>query len=125
MAAAPAAVNPAVLNALSLQWRRTRADLDDQQNRRRINYNSALDKMRRGYEKTELSGREGLADRGMLHSGPGMAQGVKLRDEYNRQQADQALGLQTDMATIARKRLMADQEYKNNQILATLGISLK
>ena len=123
MAATP--INPAVLNALTLQWRRSRADLDDQQNRYRINYNSALDKMRRTYEDTGLKGREALADRGMLHSGPAAGQAIKLRGEYDRQQAQAGQALTTNLATIARRRLEADQEYKSNKLLASLGLGLK
>lgn len=119
------AVNPAVLNALTLEWSREKANLDDQTNRRRINYNSALDKMRRNYDKADLAGREGFADRGMFHSGPALASSVKLRQDYDRQKADAALAQQTDLATIARRRLEADQMYKNNKVLATFGIPMK
>ena len=116
-----AVINPALLNSLTLKWGREKADLDDQQNRIRINYNSALDKMRRGYQDTELKGREGFADRGMLHSGPSLATGVKLKEESNRQQADAGTAYTTNLATIARKRLLADQDYKSNQLLAAAG----
>jgi hypothetical protein len=87
----------------------------------RINYNSALDKMQRGYQDTELRGREGLADRGMLQSGPGLQSGVKLRGEYNRQQADAGTSYTTNLATIARRRLLADQDYNSNKLLAAAG----
>jgi len=121
VAAKPAAVNPALLNALTLKWSGQKADLDDQSNRYRINYNTALDKMRRNYTDTELKNREGFADRGMLQSGPSLATGVKLRDTYNRQQGEAGQMLDTNLATIARKRLQADNEYKSNKLLASLG----
>lgn len=116
-----ATINPALLNALTLKWGQEKANLDDQQNRTRINYNSALDKMKRGYTDTELRGREGLSDRGMLQSGPSLASGVKLRDEYNRQQSDAGQAYTTNLATIARKRLLADQDYNSNKLLAAAG----
>jgi len=117
------AVNPAVLNALTLDYGRTRANLDDQENRRRINYNSVLDKMKRGYTDTALKNQEGMADRGMLHSGPSMASGVKLRDAYNRQQSEAGQGFNTDLATIARRRLETKQQYDTERLLASLGFT--
>jgi hypothetical protein len=118
-------VNPAVLNALTLQWGQDRANLDDQQNRMRINYNTALGKMQRGYNDTDLKNREGLSDRGMLQSGPSLASGVKLRDEYNRQTSEAGQTYNTNLATLARRRLEGQQAYDNNTILAKLGVALK
>ena len=124
MAAAPAAVNPAVLNALTLKWGRDKANLDDQQNRMRINYNSALGKMQRNYDDTALRNSQGLSDRGMLHSGPALASGAKLRGELTRQQGEAAQMQNTNLATIARRRLETDQEYNTNKLLASLGLSI-
>jgi len=125
MAAVPSTINPAVLNALTLQWKRNRANMDDQQNRYRINYNTALQKMGRTYADVNLRGQQGLADRGMVQSGPALAQQAKLRGEYAQQQATASQGLNTNMATIARRRLEADQEYNSQKILAALGLALK
>lgn len=119
---AVAAVNPAILNALTLKWSQQRAELDDQSNRQRINYNSALDKMRRVYGDTELKNREGFADRGMLQSGPALANQTKLHGEYARQQGEATQTRNTNLATIARRRLEADQSYKSNKLLSTLGL---
>ena len=121
---AAATVNPAVLNALTLKWGRAKADLDDQENRYRINYNNALRKMGQVYTDTDLKNREGFADRGMLQSGPALASSTKLRGEYNQQQADTTQMQNTNLATIARRRLEADQEYQNNKLLASLGLSV-
>ena len=116
-------VNPAIINALTLKWGKAKADLDDQQNRTRINYNSAIDKMGRNYTDTELKNRQGLSDRGMLHSGPALQSGVKLQDEYTRQQSEAGTMYNTNLATIARRRLETDQEYDINKLLASLGLS--
>jgi hypothetical protein len=123
MATTSPVVNPAVLNALTLQWNRDRADLDDQTNRYRINYNSAMDKMRRTYDDTGLKNREGFSDRGMLNSGPRLSTDTKLRDEYNRQQGEASTMFNTNLATIARRRLQGEQEYKNNSAMAVLGLA--
>ena len=119
-----AGINPAVLNALTLQWTRQKADLDDQQNRYRINYNSAIDKMKRGFSDAQLSNQESFADRGMVHSGAAIGRQAKLRGDLARQQAEATTGLNTNLATIARKRLLADQEYKSQQALALLDPTL-
>jgi hypothetical protein len=118
---AAATVNPAVLNALTLKWGQTKADLDDQQNRQRINYNSVLDKMRRAYTDTELTNREGFSDRGMLHAGPSLANQTKLRGDYTRQQGEATQARNSNLATIARRRLEADQTYNTNKLLAAAG----
>lgn len=120
-----AGINPALLNALTLQWSRQKADLDDQSNRYRINYNSALDKMRRTHADTQLRTRETEADRGMTHSGASMALQAKLRGELARQQGQAGQALNTNLATVARRRLEADQEYKSQQALAALGAPVK
>jgi|SRR5215510_2011830 len=122
-AATPPTVNPTILNALMLKWKRDRANLDDQQNRQRINYNNALDKMKRTYQDTNLKNTEGFSDRGMLHSGAALASGAKLRGEYNRQQGEAATQQNLNLATIARRRLETDQEYNINKTLAALGLS--
>lgn len=121
--AAATGVNPAVLNALNLKYKRDTADLDDQSNRYRINYNSALDKMRRVHDDTQLKNREGFADRGMVHSGARLATDTKLRDEYNRQQGEVGQTHNLNLATVARRRLQAKEELNNNTILASLGLS--
>src|SRR5262245_34170386 len=110
MAEVAATINPAVLNALTLKYKRDTMELDDQQNRYRINYNSALDKMRRTYEDTDLKNRQGLADRGMLHSGASLASQTKLRDEYNRQQNETGIAHEMNLATLARRRLQSQEE---------------
>jgi hypothetical protein len=122
MAAAGATINPAVLNALTLKYKRDTADLDDQSNRYRINYNSALDKMRRVYKDTGLKNREGFSDRGMLHSGAALASGVKLRGEYDRQLGQAGTAHEMNLATIARRRLQAREDLNSNKILASLGL---
>lgn len=121
--AAPTTVNPTILNALTLKWKRDRANLDDQQNRQRINYNSALDKMKRTYQDTQLKNTEGFADRGMLHGGARIATDVKLRDTYNRQQGEAAQLQKTNLATLARRKFETDSEYNINKTLATLGLA--
>lgn len=115
------AVDQAALNALTLQWGRQKADLDDQENRYRINYNNVLDKMKRTYDETALKGKEASADRGMVHSGPTMGAQMELAGEYNRQGGQAAQDMNTNLATIARRRLEADAEYNNQNLLANLG----
>ena len=101
------AIDQAALNALTLQWGRQKADLDDQENRYRINYNNLLDKMKGVYDETALKGKEQGADRGMTHSGPQMKGEMDLATEYNKQGAQAAQDANTNLATIARRRLEA------------------
>ncbi len=82
-----------------------------------------MDKMRRSYDDTTVGNAEGFADRGMLHSGPSMATGVKLRDDYNRKQGEVGLANTTNLATIARRKLESDSKYKMDTVLANLGFT--
>jgi hypothetical protein len=119
------AIDQAALNALTLQWGRQKADLDDQENRYRINYNNVLDKMKRTYDETALKGKEASADRGMVHAGPTMKGQMDLAGEYNRQGSQAAQGMNTNLATIARKRLETDQEYESQKLMAGLGYGMQ
>lgn len=119
------AIDQAALNALTLQWGRNKADLDDQENRYRLNYNNVLDKMKRTYSETSLKGQEASADRGMTHAGPTMKAQMDLSSEFNRQGAQASQDINTNLATIARKRLEQDQEYENQKLLAGLGYGMQ
>ena len=119
------AVDPAVLNALTLQYGRTTADLDDQENRYRINYNNVLGKGQREYDKLSVKNLTGFSDRGMLHSGPALQSHVDLRQDYDRTMAEAAQTQNLNLATIARRRLESQQDLKKNQALATLGYTIK
>lgn len=117
------ATNPAVLNALVFEHGRMKADLDDQENRYRINYNTALRKMQENYEDTEETNRVGFSDRGMLHSGASIENQMDLKKSDTQNRADAAQELNTNLATIARRRLEADQEFQTQSLLASLGLS--
>lgn len=119
------AIDQAALNALTLQWGRNKADLDDQENRYRINYNNVLDKMKGVYDETALKGKEQSADRGMTHAGPTMGAQMDLASEYNKQGGQAAVEMNTNLATIARKRLEQDQEYQNQTLLANMGYGMQ
>jgi len=115
------AINQAALNALTLKWAGQKAEYDDQENRYRINYNNALDKMKRTYDETALKGKEQWADRGMTHAGPAIKGQMDLAGEYNRQGGIMAQDMNTNLATIARRRLQTDAEYNNERLLSMMG----
>lgn len=111
------AVDPAALNALTAQWAAAKADLDDNENRSKINYNNVMDRMRRS--NTQNMGTIGVqsADRGMTHSGIRGQTMMKAQDEFNRSSAQAAQAQQLDLSTIARKRLQLDAELRAQQAL--------
>lgn len=117
------AINPAALNALVFDYGRKKADIDDQENRYRINYNTALRKMTENYEDVEETNRTGFSDRGMLHSGASIENQMDLKKDDLQQRADASQNLNTNLATLARKRLEADQEFETQKLLATLGLT--
>lgn len=107
----------AQLNALTAQWAAAKADLDDQENRTRINYNSALDNLRRQNERGMGQMAVSAADRGMTHSGAYGQQQMQYQDEFNRRKALGAQQQSLDLSTIARKRLEADAAYNSQKVL--------
>lgn len=117
------AINPAALNALVFDYGRKKADIDDQENRYRINYNTAIRDMGQNYEEVEERNRTGFADRGMLHSGASIENQMDLKKDDLQQRADASQSLNTNLATLARKRLEADQEFETQKLLATLGLT--
>jgi len=118
-----AVVNPAVLNALVFQHGKTAADLDDQENRRRISHDTAIGKMQRNYQDVEETNRTGFSDRGMLHAGASVKNQMELQEDLTRNKSEAGTSLATDLATIARRRLENTQDLKNQQLLATLGLT--
>lgn len=105
------AVDMAALNALTAQWQAARADLDDSENRSKINYNNLLDQMRRSQLRGAGKLSVGMADRGLTHSGIAAQSQMKLQDEYNRNQGLAAQQQELALSTVARKRLEADAQY--------------
>lgn len=105
------AIDPAALNALTARWAAAKAELDDSQNRSKINYNNALDTLRRQNTQSLGNIQTNMSDRGLLHSGITAQQKLKQGDEYNRARAQKAQQQQLALSTVARKRLEADQAY--------------
>ena len=110
-------MDAAALNALTAQWAAAKADLDDSENRTRINYNSALDQLRRQNQGGFRGMAVSAADRGMTHSGVFAQQQARYQDEFNRRQGIGAQQQALDLSTIARKRLEADNAYNTQRIL--------
>ena len=111
------AVDIAALNALTAQWAAVKADLDDTENRQKINYNNAIDQMRRTNAQNVQNIGVQAADRGMTHSGIRGQTEIKNQEEFNRAQALKAQEQQLALSTIARKRLEADQGYNTQKVL--------
>ena len=111
------AVDYAALNALTSQWGANKAAMDDQENRLRINYNNVLDRMKRELGTNRTTAAEGLADRGIRQSGAAVKTEMDMTEAYNRAGAESAQKQNLDLATIARKRLEADQAYNTQKLL--------
>jgi hypothetical protein len=111
------AIDYAAINALTSEWGANKAALDEQENRKKINYNNVLDRMRRELGTNRTKSMEGLADRGMTHSGAAAKQQMDLTDSFNRAGAQTAEIQNIDLASIARKRLEQDQAYNTQKLL--------
>ena len=111
------AIDQAALNALTAEWAASKAELDDSENRSKINYNNLLDKMRR--QNQTGMGQIGvqMADRGLAQSGIRAQGEIKLQDDFNRANALAAQQQQLALSTVARKRLEADAAYNANKVL--------
>lgn len=111
------ALDPAALNALTAQWAGIKAELDDSENRTKINYNNAIDQLRRQNRQQMGTISVNASDRGMTHSGIHGQTQMRQQDEFNRANAKSAQQQQLALSTIARKRLQADAEYRAQQAL--------
>lgn len=116
------AIDYAALNALTTEWGANKADLDDRENRLRINYNNVLDRMKRELGQNQTSLSENLADRGMTHSGAAAKSAMEMRETYNRAGAEAAQTQNLDLATVARKRLEADQALNAQRLIMQLPV---
>lgn len=113
-------IDPAALNALTAQWAALKAEMDDSENRTKINYNNALDNLRRQNLTNTGNLSVGMADRGLTHSGIAAQEGMRVQDDFNRQNALRTQQHQLALATIARKRLEADANYNAQRALLEL-----
>lgn len=111
------AIDYAAINALTSEWGANKAQLDENENRLRINYNNVLDRMKRELGTNRETSAVGLADRGMTHSGAAVQQGMDLTSAFNRAGAQTAEKQNIDLASIARKRLEQDQAYNTQKLL--------
>lgn len=110
------AIDYAALNALTTDWGRETADLDLNQNRLRINYNSVLDRMRRNLDKNKTSLSESMADRGMTHSGPALKSDMNMQEEFNLAGAEAAERQNMELAGIARRRILANNALESGRL---------
>lgn len=110
-------IDPAALNALTAQWAALKAEMDDSENRSKINYNTALEDLRRKNLTNAGNLSVRMADRGLTHSGIAAQEGISLQDDLNRQNAIRTQQHQLALATIARKRLEADANYNAQRAL--------
>ena len=111
------AIDYAAINALTSEWGANKAQLDENENRKRINYNSVLDRMKRELGDSREASSVNLADRGMTHSGAAAEQQMDLTSAFNRSAAETAQVQNIDLASIARKRLEQDQAYNTQKLL--------
>ena len=111
------AIDYAAINALTSEWGANKAQLDENENRLRINYNNVLGRMKRELGENRETSAIGLADRGMRHSGAAMKQEMDLTSAFNRGAAESAQKQNIDLASIARRRLEQDQAYNTQKLL--------
>jgi hypothetical protein len=111
------AIDYAAINALTNEWGANKAQLDENENRLRINYNNVLDRMKKNLGENRETSAIGLADRGITHSGAAMKQGIDLTTAYNEAGAQAAQKQNIDLASIARKRLEQDNAYNMQKLL--------
>jgi parvulin-like peptidyl-prolyl isomerase len=111
------AIDYPALNALTTQWAAQKADIDDRENRLKINYNNVLDKMKTQLTKSGTGLAENLADRGLRQSGIAAKSEMDMQTDYNKARAQTAEKQTLDLATIARKRLEADAAYNAQKLI--------
>lgn len=104
-------IDRAALNALTSQWAAQKADYDDSENRYRINYNTALDDLKRQRERSGMTLAAQMADRGLTQTGIAAQQNLQQQGDYNLAQQNLAQKQTLNLSTLARKKLEADMAY--------------
>lgn len=106
-------IDRAALNALTSAWAQQKSDFDDSENRYRINYNTALDDLKRQRDRNTVGINVSMADRGLQQSGIAAQQQVKLGEDQALQQQRLAQQQTLNLGTLARKRLLTDEAYNS------------
>ena len=110
-----APVDVTALNALTRRFATDRANLDDEETKGRLDYNTTIGDLGRRRETDFSKMSTGFADRGMTHSGAAIEGNVQLQDTHNRANAQATQGITSLLATIARKRLEAEAEFNEQR----------
>lgn len=103
-------MDPIALNAYINRFSRQLIDLDEQHDATTINYQSALDTLRRNRRRDVRGLSSRMADTGMTHSGIGMGENMNMNENYNRRQDGLASNKANRLSQIARRRLETESD---------------
>lgn len=103
-------MDPLALNAYINSFSRDLIDIDERKDRTRIDYQSALDTLRRN-RRRDISGLSaGMANRGLTHSGAGLKERMDLDEGYNRRQDSIGQAKATTLSSLARRKLNTESD---------------
>jgi hypothetical protein len=104
-------MDPADVLNLYNQYSSGLAGYQDEENKTRINYQSALDTLRKRRRQDINTLAVGAADRGLTHSGANLKTNLDLNEGYNTAEADTGRNYADTLASLARRKLQSEADF--------------
>jgi len=105
------ALDPMLVDEMYRKYMYGRLADDEDENHTRTSYQSALDDLQRNRRSSVKELGVNMADRGLTHSGINLQAGLDTNAGYDRQQAVLGTDMASNLARIAKKRLVDDSNY--------------
>lgn len=117
-------IDVSALNALLRRYASERATMDEEENRLRTNYGTTIQDLQRQHKNDSGTLSSVMADRGLTHSGINLGENLELQEAYNRGAGNAAQQVNASLAVIARKRLEAEAQAREEQAMLTAGLGV-
>jgi len=104
-------IDPVTLDQLYRQYVLGQINDDEEENRTRTSYQSALTDLQRNRRQSLQGLSYNMADRGLTHSGPALQAGMDTNADYDRAQASAGTDMTSTLSRIAKKRLADTANY--------------
>lgn len=105
------AVDPMTIDAMYRKYMYGRLADDEEENQTRTSYQSALDDLQKNRRSSVRDLGVNMADRGLTHSGINLQANLDTNAGYDTQQSRLGTDMTSNLARIAKKRLVDDSNY--------------
>lgn len=109
--------SPIDVDTLYRQYMYGRITDDEDENKARTDYQSALGDLQSNRRRSMRDLAVNAADRGMTHAGPTLQTGLDTNAQYDKGQTQLGQTMASELARIAKKRLVDDSNYNMQRAL--------